>query len=395
MTFFTAPPLALYVHMPWCVRKCPYCDFNSHAAPDTVPERAYIQALLEDLEQDLDAVQGRSLISIFFGGGTPSLFAPEAIDEFLTGVRARIKCQSDMEVTLETNPGTVEHGRFAGYKAAGVTRISLGAQSFSEAQLQKLGRIHGSSDIHRAVEELTAAGLDNFNIDLMYALPGQDVAQAIDDLRQAIALSPTHISHYQLTLEPGTAFFHRPPPLPDIDASWDMQVASQAALADAGFEQYEVSAYARAGCRCEHNLNYWRFGDYIGIGAGAHGKLTDVEGQAIVRTTRHRMPREYLRQSPRGRTSDRQVVGIEDLPLEFMLNALRLVDGFAVDDYERRTGLPFSSIISELEEARGRGLMEVNGDRWGPTALGRQFLNDLQSMFLPDYPESTRQKGTI
>ena len=369
--------------MPWCVRECPYCDFNSHAAPEQLPQQEYIDALLDDLDQDLPWVDGRALVSIFFGGGTPSLFTPEAIERFLNGVRARIAYASDIEVTLETNPGTVEHGRFVGYKAAGVTRISLGAQTFSEPHLQLLGRIHSAGDIQRAVDELRAAELDNFNLDLMYALPDQDLAHALADVRAAVALQPAHISHYQLTLEPGTVFYHRPPALPDQDASWDMQSECQSLLAAEGYSQYEVSAYAREGRQCRHNLNYWRFGDYIGIGAGAHGKLTDVRRSEIIRTTRHRQPREFLRQAGRGRTSERRVVPPGDLPLEFMLNALRLRDGFAVDEFERRTGIAAESIEDTLEQARARGLMAREADRWMPTDLGRQFLNDLQALFLP------------
>ena len=383
MSGLIAPPLALYVHMPWCVRKCPYCDFNSHAAPEQLPQREYVDALLDDLDQEVPAVEGRELVSIFFGGGTPSLFTPEAIDRFLSGVRARISCASDIEVTLETNPGTVEHGRFAGYKAAGITRVSLGAQTFNEHQLQVLGRIHSAGDIQRAVDELAAAGLDNFNLDLMYALPDQDVSQALADIGAAVALQPAHISHYQLTLEPGTVFYHRPPPLPDQDVSWDMQMECQALLADAGYAQYEISAYARDGRTCRHNLNYWNFGDYLGIGAGAHGKLTDVVRSEIVRTTRHRQPREFLRQSGRARTSERRVVSSAELPLEFMLNALRLRSGFAGADFERRTGLSIVSIMGPLDQARHRGLLTQEGDCWRPTDLGWQFLNDLQALFLP------------
>jgi putative oxygen-independent coproporphyrinogen III oxidase len=393
MSAFVTPPLALYVHMPWCVRKCPYCDFNSHTVPDQMPQQQYIAALLDDLEQDLPVVRSRSLGSIFFGGGTPSLFAPEAIDEFLTGVRARIACDEEIEVTLEANPGTIEHGRFAGYRAAGVTRVSLGAQTFSESQLQRLGRIHGANDIHRAVDELIAAGLDNFNIDLMYALPGQELQHAIDDVRAAIALRPAHLSHYQLTLEPGTVFYHRPPELPDQDASWEMQLACQEVLAVAGFAQYEVSAYARAGRECRHNLNYWRFGDYIGIGAGAHGKLTDVDQGQVIRTIRHRQPREYLRQSGLARASERRMVAAAELPLEFMLNALRLTEGFDIGDFEARTGISRAEIAATLAAAQARGLLTRTANRWQPTALGRQFLNDLQSLFLPDTAAQTRAHG--
>lgn len=383
MSIVTAPPLALYVHMPWCVRKCPYCDFNSHAAPGEPPYEQYVAALLDDFEQDLPGVRDRSISSIFFGGGTPSLFTPEAIDAVLCGVRSRIACDANVEVTLEANPGTIEHGRFAGYKAAGVTRVSLGAQTFSEPHLQVLGRIHGAGDIRRAVDELIMAGLDNFNIDLMYALPEQTLQQAIEDVRAAIALNPTHVSHYQLTLEPGTVFYHRPPTLPDQDESWEMQLACQEELARAGFAQYEVSAYARAGQECRHNLNYWRFGDYIGIGAGAHGKLTDVEHARVIRTIRYSQPSEYLRRRGAARTKERRTVAIAELPLEYMLNALRLVDGFAIDEFETRTGVSSAAIWDTLEAARRRGLLAQTADRWKPTVLGYQFLNDLQALFLP------------
>jgi putative oxygen-independent coproporphyrinogen III oxidase len=380
----TAPPLSLYVHMPWCVRKCPYCDFNSHVAPTRIPEQQYVAALLDDLEQDLPLVAGRPITSIFFGGGTPSLFAPEAIDSLLSGVRTRVPFDPNIEITLEANPGTIEHGRFGGYKAAGVTRVSLGAQTFDEQRLRALGRIHTAGDIHRAIDELSTAGLTNFNIDLMYALPGQQIEEAVTDLRTAIALNPTHISHYQLTLEPGTVFYHRPPVLPDQDASWEMQVDCQSVLASLGFDQYEVSAYARAGRECRHNLNYWRFGDYIGIGAGAHGKLTDASNGQVVRTVRHRQPREYLRQPGDARLSERRVVTEKEVPFEFMLNALRLTDGFSTREFEDRTGIALSAVTRTLLQAQDKGLLEQGRERWRPTELGRRFLNDLQELFLPD-----------
>ncbi|MET0535872.1 MAG: radical SAM family heme chaperone HemW [Steroidobacter sp.] len=378
------PPLALYVHMPWCVRKCPYCDFNSHAAPEHVPQAQYIDTLLQDLESDLAAVQQRPLTSIFFGGGTPSLFEPEQIGRLLEGVRRRIAFADAIEITLEANPGTIEHGRFSGYRDAGINRVSLGAQTFNEEQLRLLGRIHGQHDIARAVEELRQAGIDNFNLDLMYGLPAQTLPQALQDLESALALQPTHLSHYQLTLEPGTVFYHRPPPLPDPDDSWQMQIECQELLASRGFEQYEVSAYAREGRQSRHNLNYWRFGDYLGIGAGAHGKFTMLDGQAIVRTTRVRQPREYMT-----RAADRRVVEVRevetgDLPFEFMLNALRLIDGFSEVEFQSRTGLPFTTVTSTIESARQKGLMEQDEPaHWRPTVSGQRFLNDLQELFLP------------
>ena len=375
------PPLALYVHLPWCVRKCPYCDFNSHAAPARIPEAQYVDALLEDLELDLGAVQGRRLISIFFGGGTPSLFSPEQVERFLAGVRERIDFEPHIEVTLEANPGAIEHGRFAGYRAAGVNRVSLGAQSFDDRHLHALGRIHGTGDIARAVDELIRADLLNFNLDLMYGLPSQTLAEAIADVEAAIALAPTHLSHYQLTLEPGTVFYHRPPPLPDADATWRMQVECQARLAAHGYRQYEVSGYAQTGRECAHNLNYWRFGDYLGVGAGAHGKLTSAG--AIVRTVRARQPREYLMRSPAERIAERSLIAKEDLPFEYMLNLLRLVEGFDRAAFETRTGLSIDAVAVVLTSAEARGLLERDDvDHWRPTELGQRFLNDLQEMFL-------------
>lgn len=369
--------------MPWCVRKCPYCDFNSHAAPERIPQAEYVQALLEDLDEDLPFVGDRPLIAIFFGGGTPSLFSGESIDAFLAGVRARLRCTDDIEVTLEANPGTIERGRFASYRAAGVNRVSLGAQTFDREKLHALGRIHGPDDIHRAVDELVGAGLDNFNLDLMYGLPGQSLQEAITDVSTALELGPTHVSHYQLTLEPGTVFYHRPPPLPDDELTWDMQLACQDVLASRGFEQYEVSAYARAERRCRHNLNYWSYGDYIGIGAGAHGKLTCVDRSQIIRTVRHKQPREFLQRRSAARLVERRVVSSEELPLEFMLNGLRLNSGFDVQTFEARTGLPASAIAKTLASAESRGWMNAEGDLWRVTQQGRNFLNDVQALFLP------------
>jgi oxygen-independent coproporphyrinogen-3 oxidase len=373
-------PIAVYVHLPWCVRKCPYCDFNSHAAPGTIPENAYVQSLLADLEADLDLATGREVASIFLGGGTPSLFGPDAIDALISGIRARLAVATDAEVTMEANPGTVEHGRFTGYAAAGVNRVSLGAQSFDSAALAALGRIHGPGEIPAAVSELHAAGIANFNLDLMYALPGQTVAGAVADVEAAIALGPAHVSHYQLTLEPGTAFFHRPPPLPSDDLAWEMQTQCQQALAGAGFAQYEVSAYARPGRQCRHNLNYWRFGDYLGIGAGAHGKVT-VDG-AVIRTEKSRSPRIYLESG--GRAGERRRVPAEELPFEFMLNALRLSEGFALADFELATGLSTARLEPALERLASRGLIDRERGRCRPTDLGFRFLNDLQAEFLPE-----------
>jgi oxygen-independent coproporphyrinogen-3 oxidase len=375
--------IAIYVHLPWCVRKCPYCDFNSHAAPGRIPELTYVKALLADLDADLDLAAGRTVASVFLGGGTPSLFGTESIGTLLAGIALRLPLAPDVEITMEANPGTIEHGRFEGYAAAGVNRVSLGAQSFDAARLKQLGRIHGPEEIGVAVSELRAASITNFNLDLMYALPEQTTAGALADLAAGMALGPAHLSHYQLTLEPGTAFYYRPPSLPDDDQAFEMQEACQQMLADAGFAQYEVSAYARPGRQCRHNLNYWRFGDYLGIGAGAHGKLT--LGDRIIRTEKARMPREYLRRAAEGvgNADTRRAVPVADLPFEFMLNALRLHEGFTLADFEHTTGLVAQTLASGLAELTGKALIAETGDRWRPTELGFRFLNDLQAAFLP------------
>jgi oxygen-independent coproporphyrinogen-3 oxidase len=383
----STPQLALYVHLPWCVRKCPYCDFNSHAVPAAgLPERAYLAALLDDLDFAARDCTGRELVSVFFGGGTPSLFAAESIGRILERAGRLFRPASDLEVTLEANPGTVERGRFADYRSAGVTRVSLGAQSFDDGRLAALGRIHSSRETRAAVDELRAAGLDNFNLDLMYALPQQSLEGALADLEQALGLGPAHVSHYQLTLEAGTAFERRPPVLPDEEVAFAMQEACTSRLAAAGLRQYEVSAWALPGRECRHNLNYWHFGDYLGIGAGAHGKLTDPAAGAVVRTTRVRSPGRYLAAAaPEARLEDARQVGAEDLAFEFFLNVLRLVDGFDVRGFELRTGLPWSSVAGAVAAAQSRGLLRAEPpDRWVPTPLGRRFLNDLQASFLPD-----------
>jgi len=379
-------PLSLYVHLPWCLRKCPYCDFNSHAAPAAgLPEARYLAALLDDLEYAATACAGRELVSIFFGGGTPSLFSAGSIAAVVDAARRLLPPAAGLEVTLEANPGAVERGRFAEYRDAGITRVSLGAQSFDPALLARLGRIHSPAETELAVAELGVAGYASFNIDLMYGLPGQDRAGALADVERAIGLGAPHVSHYQLTLEPGTVFHERPPPLPDDEVCLAMQLDCQAALADAGLVQYEVSAYAREGTRCRHNLNYWSFGDYLGIGAGAHGKLTDPVSGRVERTERVRQPVQYWQATAReGRIASRHVVAPGSLPFEFCLNALRLVEGFTERGFESRTALPIATLRPELERQRARGLIERDGaGRWRPTALGRRFLNDLQAAFLP------------
>ncbi len=378
----TTPPLSLYVHMPWCVRKCPYCDFNSYTLRETLPEAQYVAALERDLESQAPDVRGRPIVSIFFGGGTPSLFPPDAIRRVLEAAGRHLSVAPDCEITLEANPGTVERGRFTGYREAGVNRVSLGAQSFDPRQLELLGRIHSPAETTRAAEELHAAGLHNFNLDLMYALPGQDTAGAARDVEQALALSPAHISHYQLTLEPGTQFAAKPPALPGDDAAVEMLAASHELLAKAGFTQYEVSAYATAGRQCRHNLNYWSFGDYLGVGAGAHGKITFPDRGEIVRTTQQREPRRYLAGSPNAMASRR--VPATDFPFEFMMNALRLADGFETRLFAERTGLEWASVEPRLERLKGRGLLVFEGQMCRPTGLGLRFLNEMLLSLLPE-----------
>ncbi|HEU4516484.1 MAG TPA: radical SAM family heme chaperone HemW [Steroidobacteraceae bacterium] len=383
--------IAIYVHLPWCVSKCPYCDFNSHVRPDRLPETEYVAALLADLDGDLDLAAGREVTSVFLGGGTPSLFGTGAIASLLEGLAARLPFRRDAEVTMEANPGTIEHGRFSGYARAGVNRVSLGAQSFDAATLRILGRIHGPDEIPAAVAELVDAGIDNFNLDLMYALPQQTREAALGDLESALALGPAHLSRYQLTLEPGTAFHRRPPPLPDDDLAFTMQQDGDARLEVAGFVQYEVSGYARAGRQCRHNLTYWRFGDYLGIGAGAHGKAT--VGDAVIRTEKPRSPRAYL--AGGGRTGTiRRTVPAMDLPFEFMLNAMRLTEGFQLADFERATGLPGASVTAKLGELESRGLVHLDAGRYRASALGFRFLNDVLAAFLPD-ENGCRTRGEL
>ncbi len=382
-----APPLALYVHMPWCVKKCPYCDFNSHGLRGEPPYAKYVEMLLADLDADRadfgSALHGRPIVSVFFGGGTPSLFTPELIDRFLDSARARLPFDNACEITLETNPGTVEHGRFDGYLAAGVNRISFGIQSFDDDKLKRLGRIHSAIEAEAAVKSAQDAGVDNINLDLMYALPEQSLPGALADVDRAVALHPTHISHYQLTLEPNTAFAAHPPPLPDDDAAWAMQEACEARLAAAGYAQYEISAYAQPGRQCAHNLNYWRFGDYLGIGAGAHGKMTDSGSGEVLRRWKIRHPNAYLEAGGGpSRVGGHAAVAIAELPFEYMLNALRLIDGVPASDFSARTGLPLDRIAPQLAEGRRRGWLEDDAQRLGTTPLGQRFLNDVIASFL-------------
>jgi putative oxygen-independent coproporphyrinogen III oxidase len=373
------PPLALYVHIPWCVRKCPYCDFNSHERPGELPERDYIQKLIADLEAMLPSVWGRRLTSVFIGGGTPSLFSPESIDELLAAVRARLPLEPGAEITLEANPGTVEAGRFRGFREAGVSRISVGVQSFDDAMLSALGRIHSADEARRAVETALES-FDNVNIDLMYGLPAQSLAGAVADMREALACGVPHVSAYQLTVEPNTVFYRKPPRLPEHDVCADMQLAVEAALGEAGYEHYETSAFAKPGRRCRHNLNYWEFGDYLGIGAGAHGKLSFPD--RVTRHERIKQPREYL--STTSTLVAERTVTPEELPFEFMLNALRLVEGFPLALFRERTGLALQGIERKLAEAEEKGWIERDWQRLRPTARGRLFLNELLAHFLPE-----------
>lgn len=385
------PPLSLYVHLPWCVRKCPYCDFNSHQQRGLLPFAAYVDALIADLEQDLPLVWGRTVQTVFFGGGTPSLFPAEAIDAFLQKASARLRFAPQLEITLETNPGTAEHGRFDDYRRAGINRVSFGIQSFDDGCLQRLGRIHDSQQAAAAVKLAQDAGIDNINLDLMYALPEQDQAMAEHDVRRAIALQPAHISHYQLTLEPNTLFAARPPQgIPDPDVAWDMQESCQRLLADAGYAQYEISAYARPGRQCAHNLNYWGFGDYLGIGAGAHGKLTVGAGQRILRRWKVKHPDQYLAWAgtPAGIGGDEELDALQR-PFDFMLNALRLNSGFSLRSFEATTGLSRATIADELVQAQDKGWLEVKDDQVRPTELGRRFANDAMILFLHDRDTGT------
>jgi oxygen-independent coproporphyrinogen-3 oxidase len=372
------PPLSLYVHIPWCVRKCPYCDFNSHERRGALPEAEYLNALLRDLEASLPAVWGRRVGSVFIGGGTPSLFSPASIDALLSDVRARLALEPEAEITLEANPGTVEAARFRGFRNAGVNRISIGVQSFDARMLAALGRIHSADEARRAIDAATAS-FDNVNIDLMYGLPSQTAAMARADLQEAVRSGTAHISAYQLTIEPNTVFWAKPPQLPGHDAAADMQLAVEEILRNAGYEHYETSAFARPEWRCRHNLNYWQFGDYLGIGAGAHGKLSFPD--RITRHARAKQPDEYLKP---GTGMEERTVSVEDLPFEFMLNALRLVEGFEVSLFGERTGLPLSTVQSRLEEAEVKGLLTRDWKHIRPTERGRLFLNELLQGFLPE-----------
>src|SRR2546421_10069901 len=378
------PPLALYVHIPWCVKKCPYCDFNSHQARGDVPEQAYVEALVSDLETALPDVWGRRVTSIFFGGGTPSLFSAAAIETLISAFRARLSLAADCEITLEANPGTFEAEKFRGYREAGVNRLSIGIQSFDPKHLKALGRIHDDREARRAIE-IARDSFDNINLDLMVALPGQTLAEARADAEAALEAGTTHLSFYHLTLEPNTLFYRHPPALPDEDASAAMQDMIVAALAERGYAHYETSAWARPGCECRHNLNYGRFGDYLGVGAGAHGKLTFPHAGQIVRTLQPREPRRYLASS--GAELVRRAVRKSELPFEFMLNALRLKGGFDAALFPARTGLDWQAIASPIDRLLRRGMLRRTPERCRPSAQGLRFLNEMLLEFIPETAE--------
>ncbi len=375
-------PLSLYVHVPWCVKKCPYCDFNSHSLKSELPESAYIDALLADLECELDFMQSRLVESVFIGGGTPSLLSPDSVARLIHGIDERVNLKSGCEITLEANPGTAEASRFVAYRHAGVNRLSIGVQSFDDGLLAAIGRIHGGREARAAAEMAAAANFDSVNLDLMYALPGQSEAQAVADIDQALELEPAHLSYYQLTLEPNTLFYRNPPKLPSDAAAWRISEHSLERVEKKGYVRYEVSAFARRGFECRHNLNYWRFGDYVGIGAGAHGKLTDSARGRIMRSLKQRHPRAYL-EAARNRRFElkRELIAQESLPLEFMMNALRLVGGFDLSLFSQRSGLALGKISHALQESESKKLIEISGDWLKPTPLGLQFLNDLLMLF--------------
>lgn len=383
-SFSALPPLSLYIHFPWCARKCPYCDFNSHQVKNTIPETAYVESLIKDLENDLPLIWGRRISSVFIGGGTPSLISPERLDDLLSSVRARLPINPDTEITLEANPGAIEQGKFNEFYSLGINRISIGAQSFDDDCLQHLGRIHNARESVSAIESAYNAGFDNVNIDLMFGLPGQKQASAINDINTAIDLSPKHISYYQLTVEPNTYFHKHPPVLPESESVDRIQTACQALLKQRDYQQYEVSAYARMGGQCRHNLNYWQFGDYLGIGAGAHAKISNASEQTIYRYWKVKQPQDYISKV----VVNQQIGGMKklsrhDTGFEFVLNAMRLSDGFETRLFTERAGLPILVVEKQLKEAKLKGLIEWDLTRIQPTERGHRYLNDLLELFLP------------
>ena len=393
-TFTELPPLSLYVHIPWCLKKCPYCDFNSHEQKGELPEDAYINALLDDLAAEIPDVWGRTVSSVFIGGGTPSLFSSQAIDKLMSGIRALTGLAPSAEVTLEANPGTFEQDRFSAYRAAGINRLSIGIQSFNDAALTQLGRVHSSAEAVRAVDIAKQAGFDEINLDIMFGLPGQSTSAALDDLQQALELDTSHLSCYELTLEPNTLFAKYPPPLPAHDEKSDMQDAIIKRLAKHGFERYEISAYARTGSRCQHNINYWQFGDYLGIGAGAHGKISFANDGKILRRWKHKHPTRYLAaETQHERIGDETEIAVEDTGLEFMMNALRLIEGFPLPLFHAHTGVSIDPWHTAINTALEKGWMSQNGLQLHPTELGTNWLNELLELFLTDTNGDTDKFG--
>ncbi len=377
-------PLSLYVHMPWCIRKCPYCDFNSHELKQTIPERDYINALIDDLSQELDFVQNRRISSVFIGGGTPSLFSAESIARLLNELDRLIGFKPDTEITLEANPGAIEADKFIEFKQTGVNRLSIGIQSFQDLQLKKLGRIHNRKEAIHAVELAHSAGFENLNLDLMFGLPEQTTEAAMEDVQTCLALEPTHISYYQLTLEPNTFFYKFPPKMPDSESTWNIQQAGHHCLKTKGYQQYEISGFSKTGYRCQHNLNYWRFGDYLGIGAGAHGKITDIRSGKLFRYWKKKQPSEYMAQaSKENRLGGRSTVAIEDLPFEFLMNNLRIREGFDKSSFESRTGMHFSTLEPELSKCFADCLLEKNYNNIRCTETGWNFLDEVLQRFYP------------
>jgi oxygen-independent coproporphyrinogen-3 oxidase len=384
LNFQSTIPLSLYIHLPWCIKKCPYCDFNSHeVGKDKIPEDEYIDALIKDIEYELPRIWGRSITSIFIGGGTPSLFSPAALERLLSAIRALLNTYPDIEITLEANPGTAEAERFKAYRKLGINRLSIGVQSFDDEKLKTLGRIHNSEEACNAITMAYDAGFEDLNIDLMFGLQDQSVADAINDLRIAVEHAPRHISWYQLTIEPNTVFYSRPPALSDDDHTWEMQQQGQQFLKENGFDQYEISAYASEKQQCVHNLNYWQFGDYLGIGAGAHSKITNVPENTVTRLARHRIPKSYLQTAG----TDNAIVETrklrrDDLVLEFMMNALRLIEGVHPSLFMERTGLPLRVVEECLKEAEEKGLLEWSIDHLRASESGQRYLNDLLQLFM-------------
>ena len=379
------PPLSLYIHIPWCVKKCPYCDFNSHKSPDLLPENDYIDALIRDLEQEVPNIWGRNIKTVFIGGGTPSLFSAKAYDRLFSSLRALLPISHNAEITLEANPGTFEQERFADYLSLGINRLSIGIQSFNNDSLQALGRIHDGQQAIRAVEAAHKVGFENFNLDLMFGLPHQTEKTAREDIETAIALEPAHLSYYQLTIEPNTLFHKQPPTLPDDDPIFDWQIDSQHRLSKAGYTQYEVSAYAKNKRRCQHNLNYWQFGDYIAIGAGAHGKISDAAKQSITRRSKQKQPQAYIDSAGTEKSIlTNEIITTRDIGFEFMLNALRLTDGFPTPLFYQHVGLPISHIDKALQKAEQQELVTWDIHRICPTDKGQRYVNSLSELFLPD-----------